>query len=307
MDTSLLLVQTLNGLQLGMLLFLLAAGLTLVFGIMDLINLAHGALYMLGAYLTATLAGWSGSFWIAAGLALPLTFALGLALEVLTLRPMYTRSHLDQVLLTFGLLVTCEEGVRLLWGPHSQPLQKPAILEGQLVLFAGVRYPTYRLAIIVVGLLVALGLYVLVTHTRLGMRLRAGASNRQMVGALGVNITRLYTLVFGLGAVLAGGAGLIAGPLVSIDPSMGDSILILAFVVIVIGGIGSVRGAFVGALLVGLVDTLGRAFLTQSLRAFLAPATASGIGPALASMLIYLVMAAVLFYRPQGLFPIPGR
>jgi branched-chain amino acid transport system permease protein len=307
MDVSLWLVQTLNGVQFGVLLFLLAAGLTLVFGIMDLINLAHGVLYMLGAYFTATLARLTGSFWVAAAGALLLTFVLGLGLEMLTLRRMYARSHLEQVLLTFGLLLSCEEGVRLLWGPQSQPLQKPALLDGQLVLFAGVRYPSYRLAIIGVGLAVAFGLYLLTNHTRLGMRIRAGASNRQMIAALGVNISRLSTLVFGLGALLAGLAGLIAGPLLSIDPSMGDSIVILAFVVIVIGGIGSMRGAFFGALLVGLVDTLGRSCLTQFLRLFLPPATASGIGPALASMLIYIFMAAVLFFRPQGLFPVPGR
>jgi branched-chain amino acid transport system permease protein len=307
MDVSLLLVQTLNGLQFGVLLFLLAAGLTLVFGIMDLINLAHGAFYMLGAYFAATLYKVTASFWIAALLALPLTFGLGLVVEVMTLRTMYTRNHLDQVLLTFGLMLTFDEGVRLLWGPQSQPLLKPAILEGQIELFAGILYPLYRLAIIGVGLAVALLLSLLVTRTRLGMQIRAGASNRQMVGALGVNVKALFTIVFALGAALAGLAGLVAGPLISIEPGMGDTIVILSFVVIVIGGIGSVRGAFFGALLVGLVDTLGRSFLTQLLSTFLAPATASGVGPALASMLIYIFMAAVLFFRPQGLFPVPGK
>jgi branched-chain amino acid transport system permease protein len=307
MDVSLLLVQTLNGLQFGVLLFLLAAGLTLVFGIMDLINLAHGAFYMLGAYFAATLYKVTASFWIAALLALPLTFGLGLLVEVMTLRTMYMRTHLDQVLLTFGLMLTFDEGVRLLWGPQSQPLLKPAILEGQIELFAGISYPLYRLAIIGAGLAVALLLSLLVTRMRLGMQIRAGASNRQMVGALGVNVKALFTVVFGLGAALAGLAGLVAGPLVSIEPGMGDAIVILSFVVIVIGGIGSVRGAFFGALLVGLVDTLGRSFLTQLLGTFLAPATASGVGPALASMLIYIFMAAVLFFRPQGLFPVPGK
>jgi branched-chain amino acid transport system permease protein len=307
MDVSLLLVQTLNGIQFGVLLFLLAAGLTLVFGIMDLINLAHGAFYMLGAYFAATLYKLTASFWLAIVLVLPLTFVLGLAVEMLTLRTMYTRNHLDQVLLTFGVMLSCDEGVRLLWGPQSQPFLKPAILAGQITLFGGVPYPIYRLAIIGVGLAVALLLSLLVTRTRLGMQIRAGASNRPMVAALGVNITRLFSLVFGLGAVLAGFAGLVAGPIVSIEPGMGDSILILSFVVIVIGGIGSIRGAFFGALLVGLVDTLGRSFLTQMLGTFLPPATASGVGPALASMLIYICMAAVLFCRPQGLFPVPGK
>jgi branched-chain amino acid transport system permease protein len=307
MTVSLLLVQTLNGLQFGVLLFLLAAGLTLVFGIMDLINLAHGAFYMLGAYFAATLYKLTASFWMAAILALPLTFGLGLAVEVMVLRTMYTRTHLDQVLLTFGLILTFDEGVRLLWGPQSQPFLKPAVLAGQIELFGGLSYPLYRLAIIGVGLAVALVLSLLVTRTRLGMQIRAGASNRQMVGALGVNVKVLFTLVFGLGAALAGLAGLVAGPLVSIEPGMGDTIVILSFVVIVIGGIGSVRGAFFGALLVGLVDTLGRSFLTQLLSAFLAPAPASAVGPALASMLIYIFMAAVLFFRPQGLFPVPGK
>lgn len=307
MDLSLLLVQTLNGVQLGILLFLLAAGLTLVFGIMDLINLAHGALYMLGAYAAVTVQQLSGSFWLAALLTLPVTFLLGLAVEVTALRPMYTRPHLEQVLLTFGLLLFFDEGVRLLWGPQSQPLPRPPLLSGQVVLPGGIPYPVYRLAIIGLGLAVALLLYGLVRHTRLGMLIRAGASNRDMVSALGVNIKVLFTLVFGLGAALAGLAGLVAGPLVSIEPGMGDNILILAFVVVVIGGIGSIRGAFLGALLVGLVDALGRAFLTQALAAVLSPAAASGVGPALASMLIYICMAAVLAFRPQGLFPVAGR
>jgi branched-chain amino acid transport system permease protein len=307
MDVSLVLVQTLNGLQFGVLLFLLAAGLTLVFGIMDLINLAHGAFYMLGAYCAATLYQLTASFWSAAVVAVLLMFGLGLAVEVLTLRTMYTRSHLDQVLLTFGLILTFDEGVRLLWGPQSQPFLKPALLAGQIELVRGTLYPIYRLLIIGVGLVVSLLLSLLVRHTRFGMQMRAGASNRQMVAALGVNVKALCTLVFGLGAALAGLAGLVAGPLVSIEPGMGDTIVILSFVVIVIGGIGSMLGAFVGALLVGLVDTLGRSFLTQLLGTFLAPATASGVGPALAAMLIYMCMAAVLFFRPQGLLPVPGK
>jgi branched-chain amino acid transport system permease protein len=262
---------------------------------------------MLGAYFAATLYRVTGSFWIAVVLALPLTFVLGLAVEMLTLRKMYTRNHLDQVLLTFGLLLSFDEGVRLLWGPQSQRFLKPAFLEGQVQLIAGTPYPIYRLVIIGLGLVVTLLLALLVRRTRLGMQIRAGASNRQMVGALGVNIKVLFTLVFALGATLAGLAGLVAGPLISIEPGMGDSILILSFVVIVVGGIGSIRGAFLGALLVGLVDTLGRSFLTQGLGTFLAPAAASAVGPALASMLIYIFMAAVLFFRPQGLLPVPGK
>ena len=284
-------------------LFLMAAGLTLVFGIMNLVNLAHGSLYMVGAYLAAVFLERTGSLALAIVLALAGTAVLGMAVEVVVVRRLYGRDHLDQVLATFGLLLTFNEAVRLAWGKSALYMALPDALGGSVTVLPGVRYPVYRLAIIATGLLVALGLYTLIARTRVGMLIRAGASNRAMVGALGVDVTRLYTLVFGLGAALAGLAGLRAGPTVSIESGMGEPILILTFVVIVIGGIGSIRGAFVAAVLVGMVDTVGRAFLPALLRALLPPSAASQAGPALASMLIYVLMAAVLAFRPRGLFP----
>src|SRR6516164_3416002 len=235
--------QCLNGLQFGLLLFLLAAGLTLVFGIMDLVNLAHGSLYMLGAYFAATFAAWTDSFVIAALLAL----AAGMALEVVALRRLYGRDHLDHVLGTFGLILFFNELVRIIWGPAGMSLPLPMWLIYPIEILPGLFYPTYRIAIILTALLVALFLYVLVMRTRLGMLIRAGASNREMTGALGVNINLLYTLVFGLGAALAGLAGLMQAPILTVQIGMGENILILAFVVIIIGGIGSIRGAFIAA------------------------------------------------------------
>jgi branched-chain amino acid transport system permease protein len=306
MDPILLAVQTLNGLQLGVLLFLVAAGLTLVFGIMDFINLAHGVQYMAGAYFAATFTAWTGSFFLGALLALPAALLLGLLLELLVLRHLYDRSHLDQVLATFGLIYLLNELARIAWGPAPLALATPPALDFSVTLFAGVTYPAYRLAIIAAGLVVAIGLGLLVGGTRFGMLIRAGATNPRMLQSLGVDIRRLFLLVMGLGAMLAGFAGLIAGPLLSVQPGMGDHILILAFVVIVTGGLGSIKGAFAGAMLVGLVDTLGRSFLTDLLRQGLSPAAANEIGPALASMLIYILMAAVLIVRPTGLLPAKG-
>jgi len=303
MDPQLVLVQGLNGVQLGVMLFLMAAGLTLVFGIMNLVNLAHGSLYMVGAYLAAAFQEWTGSFLLAVLLALPATALVGIVAEVLVLRALYRRDHMDQVLATFGMILFFNEIVRIVWGKTSRYMALPAALEGQVEILRGVGYPTYRLAIIAVGIAVAVFLYVLISHTRVGMLIRAGASNRTMVGALGVNIALLYTLVFGLGAALAGLAGLMAGPTLAIESGMGDPILILTFVVIVIGGIGSVRGAFVAALVVGLADTMGRALLPSLLRTLVGPQAANQAGPALASMLIYVLMAAVLAFRPEGLFP----
>jgi len=303
MDPWLLLVQALNGLQLGVLLFLMGAGLTLVFGIMNLVNLAHGSLYMLGAYFAAAFAQWTGSFALAVLLALPATALVGLLVELAVLRGLYARDHLDQVLATFGLILFFNELVRVVWGKAALYMPLPAALAGHVQLLPGVRYPAYRLAIVVVGLAVALFLYVLISHTRLGMLIRAGATNRTMVGALGVNIALLYTLLFALGAALAGLAGLMAGPILSIESGMGEPILILTFVVIVIGGIGSIRGALVAAILVGLVDTVGRTFLPSLLGMALGPQAANQAGPALASMLIYVLMAGVLAFRPEGLFP----
>jgi branched-chain amino acid transport system permease protein len=295
--------QCLNGVQLGMLLFLLAAGLTLIFGIMDLVNLAHGSLYMLGAYFAATFAGVTGSFVLGAGLALVATAVSGMVLEVIAIRPLYQRGHLNQLLGTFGLLLFFDELVRLIWGPAGMTLSLPAEMLVAVQIVPGLYYPAYRLVIIAVALAVAALLYFTVMRTRLGMLIRAGASNREMVGALGVNIKLLYTAVFGLGAALAGFAGLMQAPILTVQIGMGENILILAFVVIVIGGIGSIRGAFVAALIVGLIDTLGRAFLPDFLHAVLSTNAALTLAPALSSMSIYMLMAAVLVIRPEGLFP----
>ena len=299
--------QCLNGLQFGLLLFLLAAGLTLVFGIMDLVNLAHGSLYMLGAYFAATFAAWTDSFVIAALLALAATLVVGMALEVVALRRLYGRDHLDHVLGTFGLILFFNELVRIIWGPAGMSLPLPMWLIYPLEILPGLFYPTYRIAIILTALLVALFLYVLVMRTRLGMLIRAGASNREMTGALGVNINLLYTLVFGLGAALAGLAGLMQAPILTVQIGMGENILILAFVVIIIGGIGSIRGAFIAAVLVGLIDTIGRAFLPDLLRLVLSSRGASTVAPAMSSMMIYLLMAIVLVLRPEGLFPVSSK
>jgi branched-chain amino acid transport system permease protein len=299
--------QCLNGLQFGLLLFLLAAGLTLVFGIMDLVNLAHGSLYMLGAYFAATFAAWTDSFVIAALLALGATLLVGMALEVVALRRLYGRDHLDHVLGTFGLILFFNELVRIIWGPAGLSLPLPMWLIYPIEILPGLFYPTYRIAIILTALLVALFLYVLVMRTRLGMLIRAGASNREMTGALGVNINLLYTLVFGLGAALAGLAGLMQAPILTVQIGMGENILILAFVVIIIGGIGSIRGAFIAAVLVGLIDTIGRAFLPDVLRLVLSSRGASTVAPAMSSMMIYLLMAIVLVLRPEGLFPVSSK
>lgn len=306
MDLILVLEQSLNGLQFGLMLFLLAAGLTLVFGIMDMINLAHGSLYMIGAYLAATVAAASGSFIVAIVAAIAGTAVLGIALEVTLLRRLYERDHLHQVLATFGLLLMANEAVRMIWGPEAIALNMPEALSGPVTLGGDLVYPAYRLMIIAVGVAVALLLYVLVAHTRLGMLVRAGASNREMARTMGVRVSLVFTAVFGIGAALCALAGSLLGPLLAVQVGMGESILILAFVVIVIGGIGSVRGAFVGALLVGMVDTIGRTFLPLWLRAVLPPQIAGNLGPALASISIYVLMAAVLFWRPQGLFPARG-
>jgi branched-chain amino acid transport system permease protein len=303
----LLLEQCLNGLQFGLLLFLLAAGLTLVFGIMDLVNLAHGSLYMMGAYFAATFVAWTGSFVAGALLALGATLVVGIVVEVIALRRLYGRDHLDHVLGTFGLILFFNELVRAVWGPAGRSLRLPPWLETSFEILPGVQYPTYRITIIVTALAVAAFLYLLVMRTRLGMLIRAGASNREMAGALGVNIKLLYTLVFGLGAVLAGLAGLMQAPILTVQIGMGENILILAFVVIIIGGIGSIRGAFIAAVLVGLIDTIGRAFLPDLLRLMLSSRNASSVAPALSSMLIYLMMTIVLVLRPEGLFPVVSK
>jgi branched-chain amino acid transport system permease protein len=287
----LFLEQTLNGLQLGVTLFLMAAGLTLVFGIMNMVNLAHGSLYMVGAFLTATFTQWTGSFLLAVPLAVAGTFAVGLAVETVALRTLYARDHLDQVLATFGLILFFNELVKIVWGPVAIFIDVPAFLAGRVELIPGAPYPVYRLVVLAVGLAVALGLWWLIARTRVGMLIRAGASNREMIGALGVDIKLLYTLVFALGAALAALAGAMAGPIYVVEIGMGDSMLIKTFVVIVIGGIGSIRGAFVAAIIVGVVDTFGRIVPAQL-----------GLPTALAEMAIYILMATVLFWKPAGLF-----
>lgn len=297
-----LLIQVLNGVQLGLLMFLLAAGLTLTFGIMDLVNLAHGSLYMMGAYFAWTLIGWTDSFALGALLALPATFLLGVVVELVVARRLYARDHLAQVLATFGLILFFNELVRAVWGPDGKSIAVPTFLDRTVEILPGVPYPAYRFALIVVGAAVALLLAWLVARTRLGMLIRAGASNRRMIGALGVNIELLFTLVFGLGAVFAGLAGLMAAPIASVKIGMGDDILIVAFVIIVIGGIGSIKGAFVAAMVVGQIDIVGRAFLPEFLKTFMEPASASAAAPAISQVLIYVVMAAVLVWRPTGLF-----
>src|SRR6478752_2768669 len=302
-----LLIQVLNGVQLGLLMFLLAAGLTLTFGIMDLVNLAHGSLYMMGAYLAWTFIAWTDSFVLGALLALPTTFALGVVVEAVVMRRLYGRDHLDHVLATFGLILFFDELVRLIWGAGGMSLPLPSWLNTSVRVLPGVDYSAYKLSIIVVSLGVAAFLYFLVMRTRLGMLIRAGASNREMVGALGVNIKLLFTLVFGLGAALAGLAGLMQAPILTVQIGMGENILILAFVITVIGGIGSIRGAFVAAIFVGFIDTLGRAYFTDILRLMFTKETAATAAPALSSMLIYLLMAIVLVLRPEGLFPASSK
>ena len=299
---TLFIEQLINGLQLGTMLFLMASGLTLVFGVMGLINLAHGSFYMVGAYATAVATAASGSFLIGLAAGIAAAAVTGALVELIVIRRLYHRPHLDQVLATFALILIFSEGTRWLFGSSPLWLNPPSLLAGSVTLPGGLRYPVYRLMIIAVGIIIAVGLYFLITRTRLGMRIRAGESDREMIGALGVNIARLYTLVFALGAALAGLAGALVGALQSVQVGMGEPVLILAFVVIVIGGIGSIKGALYGAILVGVVDTLGRVFLPAFFRQFMSPSEAAGVGSALAAMLIYIMMAAILAFKPKGLF-----
>lgn len=302
MSATLLLLQLLNGLQSGVLLFLLAAGLTLVFGIMSFVNLAHGSLYMLGAYAGALAYGFTDSFAVALLAAMGAALGVGYLLEISIVSRLYRRDHLDHVLATFGLVMFFNELVRILWGPQPLFVQVPQILDGTVQIF-GFSYPAYRFAIILVGVLVAMGSYWLIHKTKVGMLIRAGAQNPQLVSALGVNIGRLNAMLFAVGAMLAGLAGVMAGPLLSVQSGMGEPVLITTLVVIVIGGIGSVSGAFYAALIVGVVDTMGRVYLPMLLRQVAERSIADAAGPALASMSIYLLMALVLALRPQGLFP----
>lgn len=302
MSIALLTEQLLNGLQLGVMLFLMAAGLTLIFGVMGLINLAHGSLFMIGAFACAGVAAATGSFWLGLAASLAAAAAAGAIIEVVVIRRLYDRDHLDQVLATFALILMLSEGTRWLFGSFPLYLNIPPLLQGAVPLPGIGQYQLYRLAIIGVGILVAVGLYLLISRTRLGMRIRAGESDREMIAALGVDIRTLYTMVFALGAALAGLAGALVGALQSVQVGMGEPVLILAFVVIVIGGIGSIKGALFGAILVGLVDTMGRFLLPKMLALALPAAQAGAIGAALASMLIYIVMALILAFRPSGLF-----
>ena len=307
MNTTLIAVQILNGLQLGVILFLVAAGLTLVFGVMDFINLAHGVQYMLGAYLVAVAVAWTGHFGLGLALGLLAALACGFLLELLLFRHLTGRDHLEQVLATFAVILIMTDGAKLVFGAAPYPMRLPEALTGSVALMPGLAYPVGRLVIIASGLGVAVLLWFLVARTRIGMLVRAGATHAPIVSALGVDIDRLFLIVFAFGAMLAGFAGAMAGPILSVEPTMGDTVLILAFVVIVIGGIGSIRGAFLAALMTGLVDTLGRAFATDLLKLVLPNAAAATAGPALASMAIYLVMAVVLTVRPTGLFAVERR
>ena len=301
MSLILLIEQVLNGIQFGVMLFLMAAGLTLIFGVMGLINLAHGSLYMVGAFAAAAVAGWTGSFILALIAALAAAAAAGALVELLVIRRLYDRDHLDQVLATFALILIFSEGTRYVFGSFPLFLDIPAALSGPVMLPGGILYPLYRLVIIAVGLLVAAGLFVLIAKTRIGIQIRAGEADREMIAALGVDISKLYTLVFALGAALAGLAGALVGAIQSVQVGMGEPVLILAFV-IVIGGIGSIKGALVGALLVGLTDTLGGALLPTLFATFMEPSSANTIGSAVASMAIYILMAGVLLFKPSGLF-----
>lgn len=296
-------IQLLNGLQLGVLLFLLAAGLTLVFGIMDFVNLAHGSLYMIGAFICASLTFLTGSFVWGVLLAIPIVAVIGYFFEVLIVRHLYESNHLDHVLATFGIILIADTLVQLTWGPEGIAIPLPDFLSGQVEILPDIIFPTFRLVIISSGLLIAAGLYWLITYTRLGMLIRAGASNRTMVSALGVDISTLFAGVFALGAVLAGVAGMLIAPITEATIGMGNDIIITAFVVIIVGGIGSMKGAFIAAVLIGIIDTLGRSFLKDILEIFMESASAATAGPALSSMLIYIIMAIVLALRPQGLFP----
>ncbi len=306
MDWHLFITQLLNGLQLGILLFLLASGLTLIFGIMDFINLAHGSFYMLGAYFCATLVGLTGSLFVAIVVSTMAVFIVGAVVEVLVAQRLYKNDHLDHVLVTFGLILCFDTLVHLIWGPEGRAIPLPESLNGQF-LFGGMVFPTYRLVIIATGMAAAAGLYLLVTRTRLGMLIRAGASNRTMVAALGVNINRLYMVVFAIGTALAGISGMLIAPITEASIGMGNEIIIIAFVVVIVGGIGSIKGAFFASILIGLIDTLGRSYLDDFLKLLMPIQDAETAAPALSAMSTYVLMAVVLAVRPQGLFPPAGK
>ena len=302
MSLVLIAEQILNGLQSGIMLFLMSAGLTLIFGVMGLINLAHGSLYMIGAFIAAAVASATGSFILALVAALSAAALAGAIVEMTIIRRLYNRDHLDQVLATFALILIFSEGTRWVFGSFPLYLDVPAYLQGAVTLPGGIHYPLYRITLIVFGLIIGAGLGLLITKTRIGVQIRAGENDREMVSALGVNISKLYTFVFALGAALAGLAGALVGAIQSVEVGMGEPVLILAFVVIVIGGIGSVKGALIGSILVGLTDTLGGIFLPKLFGLFMDLATATNVGSSIASMSIYILMSIVLVWRPTGLF-----
>ena len=302
MSLVLIAEQILNGLQFGIMLFLMSAGLTLIFGVMGLINLAHGSLYMIGAFMAAAVASATGSFILALFAALSAAALAGAIVEMTIIRKLYNREHLDQVLATFALILIFSEGTRWVFGSFPLYLDVPAYLQGAVTLPGGIQYPLYRITLIVFGLIIGAGLGLLITKTRIGVQIRAGENDREMVSALGVNISKLYTFVFALGAALAGLAGALVGAIQSVEVGMGEPVLILAFVVIVIGGIGSVKGALIGSILVGLTDTLGGIFLPKLFNLFMDLATATNVGSSIASMSIYILMSIVLVWRPTGLF-----
>jgi branched-chain amino acid transport system permease protein len=305
MDWNLLISQLMNGLQLGLLLFLLASGLTLIFGIMDFINLSHGSFYMIGAYFCGSIVAWTGSFVLGVLVGLVGVFIVGALVEWFIARKLYRADHLDHVLVTFGLILIFDTLVHMLWGAAGMAIPLPAVLNGQLTMGELV-LPTYRLLIIVAGLAVAAFLYILVSKTRLGMLIRAGASNRSMVEALGININRLFLFVFALGAAMAGLAGMLIAPITGASIGMGNDIIIVAFVVVIVGGIGSIKGAFYAAMILGLIDTLSRSYLDVLLGLAMPTEYSETAAPAISAMLIYILMAAVLAFRPQGLFPPAG-
>lgn len=294
--------QILNGLQLGVMLFLMSAGLTLIFGVMGLINLAHGSLYMVGAFAAAAIAGLTGSFILALLAALTAAAIAGAMVEMVVIRRLYNRDHLDQVLATFALILIFSEGTRWVFGSFPLYLDIPSYLQGPVSLPGGIQYPLYRITLILIGVVVAIALGLMISKTRIGIRIRAGENDRDMIAALGVDISKLYTIIFALGAALAGLAGALVGAIQSVEVGMGEPVLILAFVVIVIGGIGSIKGAMVGSVLVGLTDTLGGVFLPKILQLFMDISTATNVGSSIASMAIYILMGVILIWRPTGLY-----
>lgn len=299
---SLFLEQTLNGLQSGFTLLMIASGLTLIFGMMGVLHLAHGSVFMFGAFVGADVMARTGSFELALLAGVAGATITGILMETVVIRWLYHRDHLDQVLATFGLVLMANQGVQMIWGSQPRSIGRPVWLEGAVPVLPGLQYPIYRLAIIGAGILTVLVLWLMIERTRVGMWIKAGQTHRELLGAMGVNVTLLFTGVFALGAALAGFAGVVAAPYLTVESGMGDNFLILSFVVIVIGGIGSLRGAVVGSLAIGLAGAWGQTYLPRLVGNFTDASAAASIGSSLASASIYMLMAAVLLYRPEGLF-----